>query len=209
MKPQFLLVSSLVVPSVAGGLALAFLAPACSSSTTGSPVMDGSAEAQTQPETSTSQEASSSTGDASDSDAGATNGCDAGIGAACPLTYYDPAWCAAPWDEDAAVADGGDTWDTYMHGFFENYCVECHHPGGQGNPSSTALDFRTQPDPVKNASTIRCGIIPLDAGQDPSWNCGSFPPPAQFPIYDAKKCNQKPSDTARWRVVTWIEAGSP
>jgi hypothetical protein len=216
MKRHSLLVSSLVVPSVV--VAVSFVAPACSSSSTASPVVDGS----TQSEASISHDASGSTpdaagADASESDAPESDGaesdapaCDAGSGAACPLTYYDPSWCASPWDEDAAVADGGDTWASYMHGFFENYCVECHHLGGEGDPTTSAnLDFRTQADPVMNAPTIRCGIIPADASPDPSWHCGGNPPPGQFPISDSHMCNQKPSSAGRWRVVTWIEAGSP
>jgi hypothetical protein len=97
-----------------------------------------------------------------------------------------------------------------MHGFFEKYCVECHNPGAEGDPQTpknAMLDFRTQADPVTNASTIRCGIVPAGATQDPS--CAGFPPAGQFPIYDAKHCNTKPSDVERWRVVAWIDAGTP
>jgi hypothetical protein len=98
-----------------------------------------------------------------------------------------------------------------MHGFFEKYCIECHHPGGEGDPTSTTkpYDFMLQTDVVMEQDTIRCGIIPADASPDPSWGCPPSPPPGQFPIYDPQHCNTKPTDAERWRVVAWIDAGSP
>jgi hypothetical protein len=126
------------------------------------------------------------------------------------MPAYDPAWDGSTWDEDAGTPDAGDTWDGYMHGFFEKYCVECHHSGAPTlPPANVPLDFTQQTNVVAWEHTIRCGVIPSTATQDPSWSCATVPPPGQFPIYDSAHCNKKPTDEERWRVVAWIDAGSP
>jgi len=56
----------------------------------------------------------------------------------------------------------------------------------------------------RDAATIRCGVASTVLS-----GCGSFPPPEQFPITDAKGTNPKPSTAERARIVAWIEAGTP
>jgi hypothetical protein len=98
---------------------------------------------------------------------------------------------------------GGDTWSNWASpNFFQLYCIGCHTPGGEGDPSG-GLDFSTYQDVSTNAALIRCGVA---VSQDPSWNCGQDSIVAeQFPIGDGAK----PTSTERTRLVAWIDAGLP
>jgi hypothetical protein len=103
---------------------------------------------------------------------------------------------------------GGDTWSSWASpDLFQPYCVSCHKPGGEGDPSG-GLDFTQFSDVSTNAALIRCGVA---VSQDPSWNCGSIGPGGssigreQFPI----GTGAKPSATDRTRLVAWIDAGLP
>lgn len=98
------------------------------------------------------------------------------------------------------AASGGDTWASFGQGFFATYCVECH---GAGNAKR---DYTTLANVTRDKNEVRCGVA---ATQDPSWSCGAFPPPKQFPISDAAGTNPKPSDADRARAVAWITAGLP
>lgn len=103
----------------------------------------------------------------------------------------------APIDAGGSPVDAGgdagsatDTWDTFAMGFFETYCVGCHASGTR--------DYRTIDHVMRDSATIRCGVSPeaLDG-------CGSFPPPAQFPV----GTGPRPTDEERRRLVAWIDAG--
>jgi hypothetical protein len=96
-------------------------------------------------------------------------------------------------------AASGDTWTSYVQGFFATYCVECHGP-----VVDPGRDFTTIADVIRDAATIRCGVAPtMQSG------CAASPPPKQFPISDKAGTNPKPSDAERLRVVAWINAGTP
>ena len=98
---------------------------------------------------------------------------------------------------------GGDTWSTWASpDFFQLYCIGCHSPDGQGDPSG-GLDFNKYQDVSTNAALIRCGVA---VAQDPSWNCGQYSIVAeQFPIGSGAE----PTSTDRTRLVAWIDAGLP
>ncbi len=111
-------------------------------------------------------------------------------------------WDASSWDEDAATPASGDTWVSWMQGFTEKYCVECHHAG-----APMMLDFTQLPNVVMWKDTIRCGITPSSGTWDTSWNCSpNFPPKQQFPLATSMI---QPSDAERYRVIAWIGAGCP
>ncbi len=95
---------------------------------------------------------------------------------------------------DAGGGDGaaGDTWASFAEGFFAAYCVECH--------DASPKDFRSLEDVRANAATIRCGVSDVALS-----DCGSWPPPRQFPI----GTGPHPSDAERARIVAWIDAGAP
>ena len=97
---------------------------------------------------------------------------------------------AGPTETDAGVP--GDTWTTWAMGFFATYCVECH--------DTSPKDFRQLADVRANASEIACGVSPVVED-----GCGSFPPPAQFPI----GTGPHPTDAERMRLVAWIQSGAP
>jgi hypothetical protein len=119
-------------------------------------------------------------------------------------------------NQNMQCPDGGsgttDTWCNYASGFFQTYCISCHYPGGEGNPSGTSLDFNLYSDVSTNSATIRCGVAP---SQDPSWNCTV--PLKQFPLPNTPCMNgattscvrQYPTDQERSRLVNWINAGAP
>ena len=104
---------------------------------------------------------------------------------------------ASPATPDAGVA--ADTWANYAQGFAATYCVSCHTPGRQGDPSGASFDFRTLPDVMANAAEIRCGVAVTQLS-----GCSGSPAPKQFPI-----AAPYPSDAERDRFVAWIEAGTP
>ncbi len=119
---------------------------------------------------------------------------------------------AAPYPDPP---DGGVvTWDSWVSGFSNFYCVPCHSPnvaacGGSGchtpaDPTVNALQFdmRQESSWLQRLATIHCGIV---VTQDPAWNC-SVPPenyPKMAPGYPL------PTDHARGIVSDWIEAGCP
>ncbi len=115
----------------------------------------------------------------------------------------DPPWDASSWNEEAGVADGGDTWASWVQGFVEVYCVHCHN-----SKDPTGRDFNFLDIVKTNASTIRCGIFPADGGtRDSAWSCPpGFPPPAQFPLPTS---TPQPTDDERFRIIAWIDAGCP
>jgi hypothetical protein len=175
MKLHLLLTSSIAVA-------------ACSSSSASSPTFD----------------AGSTPNDASVSEGG--GGLDAqGTGddssMSSPEASVDPPWDASSWNEDAAAPDGGDTWDGWVQGFFEKYCVHCHN-----SSDLTNRDFTGLAKVVQNAALIRCGITPSSGTWDPSWMCGSFPPKQQFPLPGS---TPQPTDAERYRIIAWINAGTP
>ena len=91
-----------------------------------------------------------------------------------------------------------DTWSNFAQGFFQTYCVECHHPG------ATMRDYTTITDVQRDAPIIRCGVAPtLLSG------CTGSPAPGQFPISDMAGTNPKPDSATRLRLVAWLEAGLP
>ncbi len=103
-----------------------------------------------------------------------------------------------PMPEAGGEASTTDTWSNYAQGFFQTYCVECHHPG------ATMRDYTTITDVQRDAPIIRCGVAPtLLSG------CTGSPAPGQFPISDATGTNPKPSSAERLRLVAWIESGLP
>jgi hypothetical protein len=94
--------------------------------------------------------------------------------------------------------DAGDTWNSYAKGFFQTYCVHCHHPGGD-DPNTGDKNFTMYSSVQKYSPHIRCGVA---ATQDAAWNCAEVP--RQFPI-----ASPFPSDPERDRLVAWINAGLP
>jgi len=103
-------------------------------------------------------------------------------------------------DAGVAGADADtDTWTSYAQTFAATYCVSCHTPGQQGDPSGATYDFRTLPDVMTHAAEIRCGTAAVLVS-----GCSGFPPPKQFPI-----AAPYPTDAERDRFVSWIEAGTP
>ena len=100
-----------------------------------------------------------------------------------------------------AASDGaaaGDTWNAYGKAFFATYCVECHAAG------NASRDYTTLVDVKRDRDEIRCGVSATKLPQ-----CGSSPPPSQFPIANAAGDNPKPSAAERARLVAWLEAGLP
>ncbi|HUB05880.1 MAG TPA: hypothetical protein VMB50_02705 [Myxococcales bacterium] len=96
---------------------------------------------------------------------------------------------------------GGDTWTNWASpDFFQSYCVSCHTPGGQGDPSGSNLDFTQYANVATNAATIRCGVA---VTQDAAWNCTVAA--EQFPIGSGPH----PTAPERDRLVAWIDAGMP
>jgi hypothetical protein len=112
---------------------------------------------------------------------------------------------SAPVDGGADAAGGGDTWSNFAQGWFKMYCVECHSPGGQ-DPMTGAKNFTQYASVMQFSLEIRCGV---SVSQDPTWACGSFPAPKQFPICDTNCTNPMPTDSARTELVNWISAGLP
>jgi hypothetical protein len=112
-------------------------------------------------------------------------------------------------------ADGGAvTWESWVSGFSNVYCVACHNPqapcGGSGchSPSdpqvyALSFDMREKSSWTSRSATIKCGIV---VQQDPSWSCGDTTPEtypkmaAGYPL---------PSADGRATVAAWIEAGCP
>lgn len=98
--------------------------------------------------------------------------------------------------------DAGDTWTSWASPqFFQAFCVSCHRPDGQGDPSG-GLDFNTYQDVSANAGNIRCGVA---VTQNADWNCPGTIVAEQFPI----GTGPKPSAEQRDRLVDWIDAGFP
>jgi hypothetical protein len=96
---------------------------------------------------------------------------------------------------------GVDTWTNWASpDFFQSYCVSCHTPGGQGDPSGANLDFTQYADVAANGATIRCGVA---VTQDAAWNCTVAA--EQFPIGSGPH----PTAPERDRLVAWIDAGMP
>lgn len=96
---------------------------------------------------------------------------------------------------------GADTWTNWASpDFFQSYCVSCHTPGGQGDPSGSNLDFTQYANVATNAATIRCGVA---VTQDAAWNCTVAA--EQFPIGSGPH----PTAPERDRLVAWIDAGMP
>lgn len=93
---------------------------------------------------------------------------------------------------DVDAGSSGDTWDGWAQEFFASYCTECHSGGTR--------DYTTIEDVMRDADTIRCGASPTALE-----GCGSWPPPAQFPV----GTGPKPSDSERERLVAWIDDGLP
>jgi hypothetical protein len=121
-----------------------------------------------------------------------------------PEASVEPPWDASSWNEDAATPDGGDTWDGWVQGFVEKYCVVCH-----SSSDPTGRDFTMLANVQKNASIIRCGITPPSGTWDPSWMCNpSFPPKGQFPL-STSPVKPPPTDAERYRIIAWINAGTP
>jgi hypothetical protein len=119
-----------------------------------------------------------------------------------PEAAMDPPWDAASWNEDAATPDAGDTWDGWVQGFFEKYCVHCHN-----SSDLKGIDYSYLATAKMYAPLIRCGITPTSGTWDPAWNCGtSFPPKQQFPLPGS---TPQPTDAERYRVIAWINAGTP
>jgi hypothetical protein len=111
------------------------------------------------------------------------------------------------------ATDGEVSWDGWVSGFSNVYCVGCHNPqapcGGSGchtpdNPQVNALlfDMREKSSWTDHAATIHCGIV---ATQDPAWNCNV--PPETYPKLAAGF--PLPTNDGREAVADWIEAGSP
>jgi hypothetical protein len=125
------------------------------------------------------------------------------------LDTGDPSDASPPANPDRADGEAV-TWDTWVSGLSNVYCVSCHNPsascGGSGchSPDDPALydllfDMRQQSSWVELAPTIRCGIA---VTQDPAWHCSV--PPEKYP-----KGDLKPTDAAREIIVEWIDAGCP
>jgi hypothetical protein len=95
-----------------------------------------------------------------------------------------------------------DTWNNYAECFFQVYCVSCHQPGGEASEQN--FNDYSAVKPV--TSTIRCGVAPTLQSGCPT---NGFPPPLQFPIYNATMSNPKPDDATRLRIINWINAGAP
>ncbi|MCB9594796.1 MAG: hypothetical protein H6719_18895 [Sandaracinaceae bacterium] len=96
---------------------------------------------------------------------------------------------------DAATSDAGppaDTWTAFANDFMQTYCVECH--------ATSPKDFELLSEVRANAATIRCGVSDVALS-----DCGSGPPPRQFPIGSGPF----PSDEDRARLVAWLDAGAP
>lgn len=104
---------------------------------------------------------------------------------------------------------GHDTWDNFAKGFFSTYCVECHSATIPDPSKDPNQNFNLYSDVVGLDKTIRCGVAPAGHVQSGCPTGGAFPPPAQFPISDAKGTNPKPSDPERLRIIAWINAGAP
>lgn len=100
-------------------------------------------------------------------------------------------------DTDAGSVDtdagpGADTWTSFASDFTQTYCVECHAGGTR--------DYNQLAEVRRDSATIICGVSPVVED-----GCGTFPPPAQFPVGDGPF----PSDTERERFVAWLNAGAP
>lgn len=146
--------------------------------------------------------------------------------AACSAAHGDNPWAGDPFaavnppdvSPDASYPDpssdaGPVSWNGWVSGFSNVYCVACHNPdapcGGSGchtpgDPQVNALlfDLREKSSWVARAATIHCGIV---AVQPTSWNCDvpaeTYPRAAAgFPL---------PTGSARAVVSDWIEAGCP
>ncbi len=125
--------------------------------------------------------------------------------AAAPDVEVDASYPAP--SEDAQV-----TWEGWVSGFSNVYCVGCHNPqapcGGSGchspdNPQITLLfDMREKSSWTDHAATIHCGIV---VTQDPAWNCNV--PPETYPKLAAGF--PLPTSVGREAVADWIEAGCP
>jgi hypothetical protein len=105
------------------------------------------------------------------------------------------------------------TWDAWVSGFSNAYCVSCHNPnapcGGSGchSPDDPALygllfDMRQKASWTERASLIQCGIAVTQA---PDASCAV--PPETYP--KVGNGNAMPTDTARGIVVDWFDAGCP
>jgi hypothetical protein len=123
---------------------------------------------------------------------------------------YEPADASYP-----DPADGGAvTWDNWVSGFSNVYCVACHNPqapcGGSGchSPSdpqvyALSFDMREKSTWTARAPTIQCGIV---VKQDPSWSCGDTTPETYPKMVEGYPL---PSADGRAAVAAWIEAGCP
>jgi hypothetical protein len=107
------------------------------------------------------------------------------------------------------------TWNNFAKSFCATYCVECHSAtvpcSGSACPSSEAnQNFNLYADVVDHKALIRCGVSPVGDVQSgcPTLASGGFPPPGQFPIYNAEMSNPKPNDAERLEMIAWINAGA-
>jgi hypothetical protein len=110
-----------------------------------------------------------------------------------------------------------DTWNNFAKGFFATYCVECHNATIPDPTDDPNQNFNIYSDVVGLKTTIRCGVSPGIASMtgvttndyQPGCPKTGFPPPGQFPIYNAAMSNPKPSSAERLRLIAWIDHGAP
>jgi|HubBroStandDraft_1064217.scaffolds.fasta_scaffold30758_2 hypothetical protein len=145
--------------------------------------------------------------------------------AACSSANWANPWADDPFADAAApdveadasypdpATDAQVSWNDWVSGFSNVYCVGCHNPqapcGGSGchapdNPQINALlfDMREKSSWTDHAATIHCGIV---AAQDPAWKCNVLP--ETYPKLALGR--PLPTDVGREAVADWIEAGCP
>ncbi len=105
---------------------------------------------------------------------------------------------SAPGAADAASIDAATdaavppTWTNFAESFMETYCQACHGPGDALRDYALLSMVRAEMD------KIRCGVSPIALP-----NCTI--PAKQFPVGNGPM----PDDTARNRLVQWIDDGAP
>jgi hypothetical protein len=110
--------------------------------------------------------------------------------------------------ETSAGDAGGLTWNNGGKAFFAKYCVECHSATDPDPSQYPNQNFNIYSDVVGLDKTIRCGVAPVGQVQS-GCPANGFPPPGQFPIYNAAMSNPKPTDAERLQIIAWIDEGAP
>jgi hypothetical protein len=113
----------------------------------------------------------------------------------CVVLILSQSACSGTVDSQpsAPVAPGGDTWESFASGFFDEHCTRCHVSGHSGG------DFTRYDDVAAQAELMRCGLA--DEVLD---GCGeTMPAPQSFPT------GPRPPAEDIQRIIMWIDAGLP